>query len=42
MIRIYENGEIYLIDEKDIYDPFPSQDWEEADTNEPEQTDDLA
>jgi len=30
MIKIYDNGEVYEIDEEDIYEPFPD---EENDTN---------
>jgi len=29
MIKIYDNGKVYEIDEKDIYDPFPDPKKEE-------------
>jgi len=30
MITIYDNGEIYEIDEEDIYDPFPDEESEDT------------
>lgn len=42
LIKIYDNGEVYLIDEKQIYDPFPDKEWEEAGTDDHKQTDELA
>lgn len=41
-IIIYEEGKVYQIDEKEIYDPFPDKEWKEASTDEEEQTDELA